>query len=112
MLWSGWELLQSGAAPSTETVNKVIIKVKLRLHLIAFQNWNVQHLFFFFFLECICSVLKCQLSLTRYKSLERGKVWGPGNGSNVVIAVCYSREADIELVSQRSLPNVKETGKF
>lgn len=77
-----------------------------------FGYFHQYNLFFPFWQTCYFYVWKCQLSLTRYKSLERGKVLGPGNGSNVVIAVCYSRQADIELVSQRSLPNVKETGKF
>lgn len=108
VLWSGWELLQSGAAPSTETMNKGKIKSTLN----CFPELECTTLFFCLFLECVCSILKCQLSLTSYKSLERCKVLGPGNGSNVVIAVCFSREADVELVSRGALPNVKETGKF
>lgn len=85
-LQSGWELLQSGTAASTETLKKGKISSILN----CFPELECAALFYFFFLECICSILKCQLSLTRYKSLERGKVLGPGNGSDVVIAVCWT----------------------
>lgn len=86
MSWYKLELL-----PATDKVNKCKIKsiAKCFPDLGIFLKEYVTE----FILDCSHYILKCQFSLTWYKSLEKRKVLGPGNGSSMDIAVCFGWQA-------------------